>query len=230
MSVRKEKYAVIVAGGTGSRLGGGIPKQFRQLDGRPLVWWSMKAFIEADSSTHIILVVHPDYIGLWRELFGKLPAEERFQHEVRSGGASRTASVVNGIRDIPYSDDILIAVHDAARPVVSPALIGRGWKAGEESGAAVPVVPVTDSLRRITDSGNEAVDRSGFVAVQTPQVFRSSVLKEAYSLNPGMAFSDDASATETAGYATALFDGSPDNMKVTNPGDMEVASLRLKSR
>jgi len=225
-----EKYAIIVAGGTGSRLGGGLPKQFRPLNGRPMAWWSMKAFHEADSSTRIILVVHPDYVGMWDELMSQLPPEDHVPHVVRGGGASRTASVINGLEGVPMADNVLVAVHDAARPLVSTGIISRGWVAGAESGAAVPAVAVTDSLRRVTDAGNEAVDRSEYVAVQTPQVFRAAVLKGAYQRFPDTVFSDDASATEAAGNVTALFDGDHANMKVTNPGDIEIASLLLRQR
>lgn len=226
----KEKYAVIVAGGTGSRLGGGLPKQFRELNGKPMVWWSIKAFADVDVNTRIILVVHPDYIDVWNKLVESLPEEDRIPHDVRGGGASRTESVINGIAGIPCSDDILIAVHDAARPLVAQSLIERGWETGKKYGACVPVIPVTDSLRKINGDENEAIDRKDYVAVQTPQVFRASVLKQAYDKNPGMTFTDDASATEAAGWKTSLYDGSPENMKVTNPGDLEIATLRLRNR
>ena len=226
----KNKYAVIVAGGTGSRLGGGLPKQFRDLNGRPLVWWSMKAFHDADVDTKIILVVHPDYVDVWKNLFASLRYEDQIPHDIKCGGSSRTESVINGISDIPSSENELIAVHDAARPLVTVSLINRGWESGDKYGACVPVVPVTDSLRRINGDENEAIDRKDYVAVQTPQVFKASILKEAYQKNAGMIFTDDASATESAGWKTALFEGSPENMKVTNPGDIEVATLRLNSR
>lgn len=222
-----KKYAVIVAGGTGTRLGGGLPKQFRDLKGRPMVWWSMKAFRDADPETEIVLVVHPDYIDSWKKLFSTLPESDRIIHEVKGGGNSRTESVASGISEIEASEDVLIAVHDAARPLVSVSLIERGWEAGAKYGASVPAIPVTDSLRHINKDGSEAIDRKDYVAVQTPQVFRASVLKDAYAKNPGMTFTDDASATEAAGWKTALFVGAPDNMKVTNPGDLEIASLLL---
>lgn len=230
MGADKKKYAVIVAGGTGSRLGGGLPKQFRNLNGMPVLWWSMKAFKDSDPATEIILVVHPDYIKEWNDLHLSLPEESRIPHKVVGGGGSRTESVVNGIAEIDDPDDALIAVHDAARPLVPLDLIRRGWEAGDKFGAAVPAVPVTDSLRKITEAGSVAVDRAEYLAVQTPQVFRSSVLKGAYGSMPGKIFTDDASATEAAGWTTAIFEGSPENMKVTNPGDLEIASLRLCSR
>ncbi len=223
-----KKYAVIVAGGTGSRLGGGLPKQFRQIDGRPMVWWSMKAFKEADSSTNIILVIHPDYVGAWKELYGSMPEECRIFHQIVGGGASRTESVINGLSLIPDDSDCFVAVHDAARPLVSPEMISRGWNAVKESGAVVPVIPVTDSLRLITDGESKAVDRSKYVAVQTPQVFDARLLKDVYKKSGGKIFSDDASAVEAAGYKVCLYEGSTDNIKVTNPGDIEATTLRMK--
>lgn len=224
------KYALIVAGGTGSRLGGDIPKQFRLIDRRPVVWWSMNAFHEADTSTRIILVIHPDYLEMWKDLFHSLPEGERFTHEIALGGRTRTESVVNGLRLVDDSEKALVAVHDAARPLVTASIIAAGWEAGLEYGAAVPVVPVTDSIRRITDGGSVAVDRSEYVAVQTPQVFDAALLKNSYALCRGMIFSDDAAAVEAAGHHIGLYEGSPLNMKVTNPGDMEMAADRLRTR
>lgn len=224
-----EKYAIIVAGGEGTRLGGDLPKQFRDLCGHPLLWWSMKAFHDEDPSTRIRLVVHPRHVDDWKSLFMLLPEEERIPHEVAVGGSSRTGSVKNGLAGIPDSEDALVAVHDAARPLVTAGMIARGWEAAVKSGGAVPVVPVTDSLRCLTDGGSVAVDRSRYVAVQTPQVFRVALLKKAYGMNTDAVYSDDASAFEAAGMAPALYAGSHLNMKVTNPGDIEIASLFLNS-
>lgn len=220
-----DKYAIIVAGGEGTRIGGALPKQFREVAGRPLLWWSMKAFHDDDPATRIILVLHSGFIGLWKELLLSLPEEERFLHEIVTGGSSRTASVKNGLSLVADDGDSLVAVHDAARPLVSAALISRGWKTAGQAGGAVPVVPVTDSLRRLCEDGSEAVDRSGYVAVQTPQVFRASLLKQAYGKNPDAVYSDDATAFEAAGLRPALFEGNPQNIKVTNPGDIEIATL-----
>ncbi|MBD5265066.1 MAG: 2-C-methyl-D-erythritol 4-phosphate cytidylyltransferase [Bacteroides sp.] len=222
-----KKYAVIVAGGEGTRLGGGLPKQFRPLLGRPVLWWSLKAFHDEDPEVNIRVVLHPDYFDVWQGLVESLPAEERFSHDIVAGGKSRTESVKNGIESIPSSDNVLIAVHDAARPLVGKEMIARGWKAASESGGAVPAIPVTDSLRHVSGSGSEAVDRSEYVAVQTPQVFRSDLLKDAYARQPEAVFSDDASAFEAAGLKPVLFEGSNLNMKITNPGDIEIASLLL---
>ena len=222
-----KKYAVIVAGGEGTRLGGGLPKQFRALLGKPVLWWSLKAFYDEDPETRLRVVLHPDYFDEWKALMDSLPEEERYRHDVVAGGKSRTESVKNGIEAIPASEDILIAIHDAARPLADVGMIARGWAAAFESGGAVPAIPVTDSLRQISGRESKAVDRSEYVAVQTPQVFRSNLLKEAYARQPEAVFSDDASAFEAAGWKPVLFEGSSVNMKITNPGDIEIAALLL---
>ncbi len=225
-----EKYAIIVAGGEGTRLGGGLPKQFRELNGRPVLWWSLKAFHDENPDTHIRVVLHPGFFDEWDLLVEALPVDERIAHEVVCGGRTRTESVKNGMMGIPADKESLVAIHDAARPLVTPAMISRGWEAALATGGAVPAVPVTDSLRRLTPEGNEAVDRSEYVAVQTPQVFLTEKLRAAYEAMPDAVFSDDASAFEAAGGRVTLFEGSPDNMKITNPGDIEEAALKLDAR
>lgn len=222
-----EKYAIIVAGGSGTRLGGDLPKQFQPLRGRPVLWWSLKAFHEEDPSTQIILVINKDFVKTWESLYMALLEEDKVPHRIAVGGDSRTQSVKNGLALVPCSDITLVAVHDAARPLVTVKMISEGWKAAEERGAAIPGVPVTDSLRKLTLGGSVAVDRKDFVAVQTPQVFKTSVLKNAYESNPEMVFTDDASAVEAAGFKPVLFEGGYHNIKVTNPGDMEIVKLLL---
>lgn len=232
-----EKYAVIVAGGSGTRLGGDLPKQFQSLNDRPVLWWSLKAFHDEDSSTRIILVLNKDFTEVWKLIYDGLPEEDRFPHEIALGGNSRTHSVQNGIALIPDSDKVLVAVHDAARPLVTPSIISAGWQAALIHGAAIPVISVTDSLRKLSSSScsensdkmfvSHAVDRKNYVAVQTPQVFKASVLKRAYAANPSQIFTDDASAAEANGCPPFLFSGSPHNIKVTNPGDIEIANLFL---
>lgn len=222
-----EKYAVIVAGGSGLRAGGPLPKQFQELAGRPMLWWAMDAFRREDPATRVILVVNGDYISLWNGLYGSLPEEDKIPCRVCRGGASRPESVARGLQLIGQEAS-LVAVHDAARPLVSTELIARGWEAAMRSGAAVPVVAVSDSLRMLSDGGSAPVDRSRYVAVQTPQVFRSSVLLDAYSrVSDYSGFTDDASLVEAAGHKVALYDGDPVNMKITHPGDAALAAARL---
>lgn len=222
-----KKNAVIVAGGSGTRMGGGIPKQFRTLCGKPVLWWSIKAFKEEDPDTRIIIVLPSAFINLWKDFYNTLPESHRYPHEIVGGGESRTESVRNGLELIDDEEDSLIAVHDGARPLVKPAVIGAGWHLAEKAGTAIPAVPVTDSLRRVRDGDSEAVDRSEFVAVQTPQVFRCRLLKKAYSQAEGRIFTDDASIVENIGEKIYLYEGDPDNMKVTNPKDLDIASTIL---
>lgn len=220
------KYAVIVAGGSGSRMGGGIPKQFRSLKGKPLLWWSLRAFYNENRATTLILVLPEDFIDLWKDFFEMLPEELRFPHKITKGGKTRTESVINGLALIDEIDS-LVAVHDAARPFIDSNIILSGWKTAEEKGAAVPVVAITDSLRKKNDTGSKAVDRSDYYAVQTPQVFKTKILKESYENLAGEIFSDDATAVESNGHEVFLFEGKPENIKVTNPRDMEIAEILM---
>lgn len=223
-----KKYAVIVAGGSGSRMGGGIPKQFRSLWQRPVLWWSMKAFHDEDPSTRLILVLPENYIDLWQSLFSTLPEEEKIPHKVVAGGNSRTESVKNGL-SLCEEEDSMVAVHDGARPLVRPSLISKGWETAERSGAALPVVPVTDSLREVDGGFSKAVNRDRYVGVQTPQVFVTGLLKEAYRKAGNQTFTDDATAVENLGREVTLFEGEPTNIKITNPKDMAVATVLMSN-
>lgn len=219
-----KQYAVIVAGGSGTRMGSSIPKQFLSLKGHPVLWWSLKAFHDENPDTEIILVLPADFIDLWKDFFTSQKSEEQFPHKIVAGGSSRTESVRNGLSAVE-NEDSLVAVHDGARPLVSGRMISQGWASAEASGAAIPVVAVTDSLRKIEGEGSVAVDRNEFVAVQTPQVFKTGILKDAYRKAGSKVFSDDASVVEAAGCKISLYDGDVVNMKITNPKDMAIASV-----
>lgn len=232
-----KKYAVILAGGAGLRAGGEVPKQFRMLCGLPVIWWSVKAFYSEDPKVNIRIVLHPGFFDLWDILYSELPEEERkIRFEVVCGGRDRLESVKNGIAGIPEPDDsssatdLMIAVHDAARPLVTAEMIARGWECCMESGAAIPVVGMTDSIRRITDDGSVALDRSEYVRVQTPQIFKGDILKKGYSLSLRPEMTDDASVVEAAGMKVSLYEGDEQNMKITGPSDILVAETLLKER
>lgn len=228
--MKPNKYAVIVAGGEGNRAGGSIPKQFQLLKGVPMLWWSVRAFHEEDPDTKIILVLHPGFLDDWDILFSELPAADReIAVHISCGGKSRLESVRNGLMSVPDGEETLVAVHDAARPLVTPSLIARGWKAAEKYKAAVPVTTMTDSIRRVDGNSSEAVPRKDYVKVQTPQVFDATLLKAAYdkTLTPDM--TDDASVAEAAGSSIFLFEGSPYNLKVTDPLDLVVATTLLEN-
>lgn len=225
-----KKYAVIVAAGSGTRFGAELPKQFLDLDGYPVVWWSMKAFHEEDPSTKIILVLPFDYIDFWKQLFNSFSDSQRIGHEVVGGGETRTDSVNNALSLIP-DEDCMIAVHDGARPLVSKEMIREGWLCCKNDKTAVPVVPVTDSLRELfPPEGSVAVERSRFVAVQTPQIFDGRLLKAAYAQGEDSSFTDDASVVEMTGQRISLYHGETQNIKITYPGDIAIASLYLKNR
>lgn len=218
------KYAVIVAGGSGSRMGGGIPKQFRTLCGKPVLWWSMKAFHDQDPDTKLIVVLPQEFIEHWSDLYNTLPKADQFDHSITSGGVSRSESVTNGLALVD-TEDSLVAIHDGARPLIDVSIIAKGWEEAGRNGGAIPVVAVTDSLRKLTSNGSESVNRSEYVAVQTPQVFKTSLLKAAYDKSEGQIFTDDAAVMENAGNTVSLFEGSPDNIKITNPKDLAIAAV-----
>ena len=178
-------------------------------------------------------MLHPGYFDLWDILAADLPEDLRkIKVELVCGGRNRLESVKNGITRIDPGKgaESLIAVHDAARPLVSKDLIKRGWEAARKTGAAIPVVAMTDSIRHLTHHGSEALDRSRYVRVQTPQVFYGDLLKEAYDriLLPEM--TDDASVVESGGKDIALYDGDEENMKITNPLDFKIAELLLQGK
>lgn len=224
-----QKYAIIVAGGEGNRAGGVVPKQFQLIAGIPMLWWSVRAFHAEDPDTRIILVLHPGFFDEWDLLYAELPeADRKIDVHISCGGRSRLESVRNGLMSVPDGNDALVAVHDAARPLVSVEMISRGWLAAEESGAAVPAVGMTDSIRRIEAGVSVSVPRKDYVKVQTPQVFDASLLKHAYEGTLSDLMTDDASVVEAAGHKISLYEGSSYNMKVTEPLDIKIAETLIE--
>lgn len=241
------KFAIIVAGGSGKRAGSELPKQFVEVDGVPIISYSLRAFKDQDNSTVPVVVLPEEYADYWRSLNVRLSANPEtahyaIDHYFTYGGKTRTESVSNGLEvvsallrefGVASLSDIMVAVHDGARPYLKPDMIERGWEECRKSGSAVPVVPVIDSLRRIKKSGegiSESVERADYVAVQTPQIFRYPLLKEAYDMfgnEPG--FTDDASLTEKL-QPVGLYQGDSDNQKVTTPRDLELARIFLRRK
>ena len=220
---------VVVAGGSGSRMGATMPKQFLEIAGRPILVRTVERMREALPEAEIVVVLPEAHVELWRECYTK--ADCRVEHRVALGGATRFDSVASGIAAL--SDDCrLIAVHDGVRPLLSVDMIRRGVECACESGAAVPVIAVVDSIREVDSVGSHVVDRSRLRAVQTPQVFRADLLKKAYAevgarLADRAKATDDASVVEMAGYEVALYDGEPQNLKLTTPIDLSVAEVIL---
>lgn len=233
LAVAGASFAIIVAAGNGRRAGGGMPKQFRHLCGRPVFIHAVEAFLRVCPATHIIVVTHPDYASVARDALEALRSERDFRYTLVGGGETRAESVSNGLTAVNTRDcDALVAVHDGARPLVTERMIRDGWETAARDKAAVAVVPVTDSLRRILPDGNtEAVDRSRYLAVQTPQVFSARLLKGSYAqADYGAAFTDDASLVESLGVKVSPFTGDHENIKITNPEDFAIAELLLRRR
>lgn len=222
----KERYAIIVAGGRGLRMGGELPKQFLPLSGKPVLMRTLELF-EGEVS-RIILVLPEDHIPFWQELCQKY--HFTLPHTVALGGETRFHSVRSGLSHLPQAG--LVAVHDGVRPLASRALIRRSFEEAERSGAALPACPVTDSLRLRQEEGkSEAVDRSRYVAVQTPQTFDLGRLQRAYEQAYSPLFTDDASVYEAASLGSiTLIDGEETNIKLTTPRDLLLAELLLREK
>lgn len=227
------KYAIIVAGGSGSRFGSVMPKQFLLLLGKPVLMHSVQVFYSADNATKIIVVLPSDTIQLWNELCVEYGLN--IAHEVVCGGASRTESVMNGLARV-VDDYSVVAIHDGVRPMVTTEMIDNAYDVAERSGSAIPVVSVTDTVRMIGDDGVGSVtlERSKLVGVQTPQVFRSEDIKEAYNVMASAdvvnaAFTDDASVFENFPIrrSVSLISGSERNIKITHKMDLAVAEILL---
>lgn len=217
------RYAIIVAGGRGLRMGADLPKQFLPLRGEPVLMHTLRQF--APEVEELILVLPAEQQDLWQELC----AEHHFtlSHRITTGGATRFDSVRSGLNELPAEG--LVAVHDGVRPLVSRTLIRRTFEAAEQTGAALPACPVTDSLRFLgEDDTNEAVDRARYRAVQTPQTFDLERLHRAYEQPFSPLFTDDASVYEAAGLgAITLVEGEETNIKLTTPRDLLLADLLL---
>ncbi|HEY4800749.1 MAG TPA: 2-C-methyl-D-erythritol 4-phosphate cytidylyltransferase [Bacteroidia bacterium] len=222
-----KKYAIIVAGGNGTRANTPIPKQFMKLDGKPVIMHTVSRFAEAGIGIEIILVLNKDHHAMWAELC----KEYNFTTEVKvvEGGENRFESVKNGLAIV--GEEGIVAVHDAARPLVSAKTIIITYKAAEMYGNAVPAIPLTDSIRQIDSSKSIAVDRTRYCVIQTPQCFMAGILKKAYSsAEYKIHFTDDASVVEASGERIHLVDGNPDNIKITTPRDFILAEALMKYR
>ncbi len=216
---------IIVAGGRGERMGKAIPKQFLPLGDYPVLWHTLAAFHRYDPALEIILVLHEEWIPAWKEMASTFRPAIRYR--ITGGGETRFHSVKKGLA--LAGDAVLTAVHDASRPLVSAALIERVFRTAREKGNAIPVVPATDSLRMITPGGNRPLDRTLVRYVQTPQVFRTELLKKAFRQEYRPVFTDEATVVESLGEKIYLAEGEVGNIKITTETDMETARILLNS-
>ncbi|MFH1005104.1 MAG: 2-C-methyl-D-erythritol 4-phosphate cytidylyltransferase [Bacteroidota bacterium] len=222
-----KKYAIIVAGGSGTRMNTPIPKQFLNLDNKPVVMHAITCFAEAGMNIEIILVLNKEHISYWHELC----KEYNFSTEIKitEGGENRFESVKKGLAII--EGDGIVAVHDAVRPLVRTKTIFTAFKSAEMYGNAVPAIPLNDSIRQIDSTKSIALDRTRYCIIQTPQCFQLEILKKIYSTAEyKIHFTDDASIVEFAGEKIHLIDGNPDNIKITTHRDFVIAEALIKYR
>ncbi len=239
------RFAVILAGGEGRRAGGMIPKQFVKMNDKPVVWWSMIAFKKADPDITLIIVLNPGYFDDWEIMIERMPEEERIPHVLSCGGKDRAHSAYNGLltvkelleqEGIDGDEEVKVAIHDGARPLVSPKMIEEGFEALTPGYGVIPAVKSTSSLRKVENpekafsgSRNFPVDRNEYFEVQTPQSFFFKDIFNAYSNRDDSRFTDDASLAERYGTKIRLIDGEYSNIKVTNPIDFAVARALMNS-
>ncbi len=221
-----KRYAIIVAGGTGTRMGANIPKQFLLLAGKPILMHTLEKFYNPKLKCSIILVLPKDQIEYWAGLI----KEYNFTlvHKVVSGGKLRFDSVKNGISSIE-EENALVAIHDGVRPLITIELIEKSFSEAEKNKSAVVSVKPKDSLRFIDEKGNKAVVRDNYRVIQTPQTFQLSYLKQGYEKPYNDLFTDDAAVFESLGFNINLIDGSYSNIKITTPEDLLVAQNIIKN-
>ena len=216
---------VIVAGGKGLRMGSDLPKQFIPVVGKPVLMHTIEAFYDFDNNINIILVLPVSHQEYWKELC----TEYKFTipHTIVYGGETRFHSVKNGLELITEG---IVGIQDGVRPFGSKEMIGRCFDAAKQYKAVIPVINSTDSLREMTgDANSRIIDRSKIRLVQTPQVFHSTILKEAYTTEYKDHFTDDASVVEAIGMDIHLVDGEVTNIKITTPLDLKIGKLIAKN-
>lgn len=218
-------YVIIVAGGKGLRMGGEIPKQFLPIGGKPVLMRTIERFHEYDPALKIILVLPKDQQEFWQELCRK--HDFKIMHQVADGGETRFQSSKNGLAHIPDEDEGVVAIHDGVRPFVSADMIERCFDAARDDFAAIPVMPVTDTLRYIDRGHGHNVLRDHFRSVQTPQCFDLSLAKQAFNQPYRETFTDDASVIESLGCQVTMVEGNRQNIKLTTPFDMMIAELLI---
>ena len=217
--MNKSKITIIVAGGKGERMNADIPKQFLEIQGKPILMHTLEVFCSFDASMQLILVLPAVQIDFWKNLCKK--HNFTLPHQIVEGGQARFYSVKNGLEIV--KSPALVAIHDGVRPLVSHQTIARCFDAAEKFDAAIPVVDIVDSIRKLTENGSYSVDRNTYKLVQTPQIFDAELLKKAYEQEFSTLFTDDASVAEVLGTKIHLVEGNRENIKITTEFDLKIA-------
>lgn len=220
-------FIIIVAGGSGTRMGSDIPKQFLEVDNKPILMHTIERFREYSAMLNIIVVLPREQQDYWKELCNE--HDFNIMHTIVSGGATRFQSVKNALKLIPDDEQGLVGIHDGVRPFVSLDLIERCYKMGYTDSTAVPILPITDSLRYLGEGGEtHNVNRNDYYSVQTPQVFNVKLIKTAYKQRYRKSFTDDASVVENTGCCVNLVEGDVENIKITTPLDLLFADTLIQ--
>lgn len=211
---------IVVAGGSGTRMGSELPKQFIEVAGKPILIRTLETLLGIDPEMQIVLVLPADQFSFWQELVQIHGCN--VPHELAAGGSTRFLSVSNGLEKVTGS---LVGIHDGVRPFISAEMVHACFEEAAASGAAVPVVPIVQSLRKLEGDDSQAVDRSQYRAVQTPQCFQTQILKSSFAAAKSTDYSDDATVVEANGHRVNLVEGDLMNIKITSPLDLQLAEL-----
>lgn len=221
-----EKFAVIVAGGSGTRMGSVLPKQFLLLNGKPILLYAINCFLDSYDDMQVIIVVPAEYASRAREIANMASAPAKLM--VIMGGATRFDSVKNGLQAVPA--DAIVFVHDAVRCLLSVDLIRRCYEGAKEHGNAIPAIQVVDSMRILSEKTSRVIDRDALRSIQTPQTFQARILKKAFEVQYAPGFTDEATVVEADGGKIFLVEGEAGNIKITTKLDLELATLLLRQK
>jgi 2-C-methyl-D-erythritol 4-phosphate cytidylyltransferase len=220
-----KKVAVIVAGGSGTRMNNAVPKQFLLLNGKPVLYYTLNTFLQSYTDMEVILVLPEEHVAAGQEIIDAFFDYNRIQITV--GGRTRFHSVQKGLQLI--TEESIVFVHDAVRCLLTTNLIQRCYEAATEFGSAIPVTDAKDSIRMITDEDNVALERSLIKIVQTPQTFHSKILLPAFNIDYKDKFTDEATVVEAFGLKVHLVPGEDTNIKITMPADLLLAEQIIAS-
>lgn len=220
------KYAIIVAGGTGSRMGSTIPKQFLLLKGKPVLYYTIRTFLDTWPELQVILVLPVGYTDMGQEIIDAFFDPGRIR--ITAGGETRFQSVKNGLALV--EEESVIFVQDGVRCLLTPALIHRCYEQALQTGTAIPAVAATDSIRLVTEDGSQALEREKVMVVQTPQTFHSKILLPAFQIDYKDRFTDEATVVEAYGMKVSLVEGETTNIKITRPIDLLWAEKIMDER
>jgi 2-C-methyl-D-erythritol 4-phosphate cytidylyltransferase len=218
-----EKYLIIAASGEGSRMGLDTPKQFIEIDAKPIIVITLEAFKPFVETKNTIVVIAKSHQNYWNEIIKTFP--EYSDCKIVFGGPTRFHSIKAGLSKIP--ENSIVAIHDAVRPFISAKVINDCFKLAEIKGTAVPAIEIEQSVREVRGMENKTVERKNLRLIQTPQIFKSEIVKDAYKQVFKPLFTDDATVVEGAGHKIFLSQGNKENIKITGQTDLKIAAVLL---